>query len=254
MFANRTDLSDEQQTMFAYITELDDAIGSVISDLRASGRYDETLIIFSSDNGAPPVTGVEGRNYPLQGFKSSIWEGGQRVPGFVAGNLVPEKLRGTWSDIMFHVTDWLPTIARITNATDKLPTGIDGVDQWDVLTQEGAKPARNEMLLNLNPLCRQPDGVPGGFAKAPKAGYRIGNYKILTYCYAIPGQDNQTKLGPYVPESEKDKDWPKVFDLSKDIGETTNIRDQEPEITKQLLAKLEQYAKSSVIPMQWKPP
>jgi len=96
--------------MFGYISELDDAVGKVITTLKERGLYENSVIIFSSDNGAPPagaicsflpcsfnlllfykksssttnmrliLDGVRGRNWPLKGHKSQLWEGGTKVP------------------------------------------------------------------------------------------------------------------------------------------------------------------------------
>ena len=52
--------------MFGYLTELDDVVGDVVAAMKAAGRYDHSLIIFSSDNGAPPAHDVRGRNWPFR--------------------------------------------------------------------------------------------------------------------------------------------------------------------------------------------
>ena len=82
-------------------------------------------------NGAPPASGVgpDGdvghmhsvghgqyirRNWPYRGWKTQIWEGGVRVAGFIHSPLLPSKVRGTVSQELYHVTDWLPTIASLT--------------------------------------------------------------------------------------------------------------------------------------------
>lgn len=76
-----------EQTMFGYITEMDDAVGEIIAEMNAGGFSQNTVVIFSSDNGAPPAsadvdhaTNPEyiARNYPFRGHKALIWEGGTR--------------------------------------------------------------------------------------------------------------------------------------------------------------------------------
>merc|ERR1719440_1185531 len=76
--------TEGEQTMFGYITEMDTAVGEIIKALKASGRYENSVIIFSSDNGAPPASadvnhqegqnpGWIARNYPFRGHKALIW-------------------------------------------------------------------------------------------------------------------------------------------------------------------------------------
>lgn len=77
-------------------------IGMLVETLKAKGLYDNTLIVYSADNG-----GVEsGINFPLRGEKHSNWEGGMRTAAFVSGGFVPTNLRGTTNGINFHIVDW----------------------------------------------------------------------------------------------------------------------------------------------------
>ena len=77
-----------EQTIFGYLTEMDDAVGEIVAAMATNGFTDNTIVIFSSDNGAPPdgddvdhprtINGIEGyiaRNYPFRGYKTQIWEG-----------------------------------------------------------------------------------------------------------------------------------------------------------------------------------
>merc|ERR1712048_13328 len=78
---------------------LDDGIGNVTSALRRKGVWNETLLLFVSDNGG---TGA-GNNYPLRGEKATPWEGGTRVAAFLAGGFLPKKLWGQRSSAFVHV-------------------------------------------------------------------------------------------------------------------------------------------------------
>jgi arylsulfatase A-like enzyme len=69
--------------------------------MRTGSRY-------TSDNGAQPGQG--GTNAPLRGWKTQLYEGGVKVPGFVHSPLLPAVARGTIHHGLFHVADWLPTI------------------------------------------------------------------------------------------------------------------------------------------------
>ena len=82
MYKDRTDLNEDGKVLYAYLTEADAAVGAVKHELEELGFLDNSVIIYSSDNGAPK-SGVDRRNDPLRGHKTEIWEGGTMVPGLV---------------------------------------------------------------------------------------------------------------------------------------------------------------------------
>lgn len=71
-------------------------------------------MIFSSDNGGDPF--YRGFNYPLRGYKKTLWEGGVKACGFVHGQML--KRKGVISRDLIHVTDWYPTLVNLTGTTD----------------------------------------------------------------------------------------------------------------------------------------
>ena len=83
---------------------------------------------FLTDNGGEDLTG--GNNYPLRGWKGSLWEGGIRGVGFVNSPLL-EKKRTTTNELM-HVTDWFPTLMHLAGA-DTTGLDLDGVNQWPTI-------------------------------------------------------------------------------------------------------------------------
>ena len=127
-------------------------VGRLRAMLVTKGMYDNTLIVYSSDNGGRG----DGINYPLRGEKRTNYEGGMRVAAFVSGGLIPRHLRGTTSGIRFHIVDWYPTFCHLAGVdpSDNSPIpplpidpadptrdiygnatwpGIDGVNVWDAL-------------------------------------------------------------------------------------------------------------------------
>ena len=79
----------------------------VIEELKNNGLYDNTIIVFTSDNGAP--NGHGGTNWPLRGTKHTWWEGGTRSAAFVYSKLF-KKTKRTVNDNMIHVVDWVPSL------------------------------------------------------------------------------------------------------------------------------------------------
>ena len=75
------------------IAALDDSVGNIISTLKTRGMYDNTIIVFSSDNGGQPSSGGAS-NVPLRGAKNTWWEGGIRVPSFISSPLFDSSMSG----------------------------------------------------------------------------------------------------------------------------------------------------------------
>ena len=99
-----------------------------------TGQYENTVIIFMSDNGGrfiKKASNADNPNFPLRGFKNTIYEGGTRVPGFIHSPLLYKS--GYVSAAMVHVTDWFPTILRLAGApeADIKELDIDGIDQYE---------------------------------------------------------------------------------------------------------------------------
>jgi arylsulfatase A len=124
------------------VQELDWSVGRVLQTLKDAGLDENTLVMFSSDNG-PWYQGSQG---PLRGRKGSSYEGGMRVP-FLAR--MPGRIpAGRVVDSFASTMDILPTVATLTGAAlPALP--LDGVDIWPLLTNQGSSPER-EVFLYFN--------------------------------------------------------------------------------------------------------
>eukprot|EP01063_Lacrimia_lanifica_P034144 TRINITY_DN6249_c0_g1_i1.p1 TRINITY_DN6249_c0_g1~~TRINITY_DN6249_c0_g1_i1.p1 ORF type:complete len:540 (+),score=166.88 TRINITY_DN6249_c0_g1_i1:69-1688(+) len=255
-YEEHTWLSEGEKTVYAYITELDEAVGHVVQAMKAAGRHENAVYMFTSDNGAPPKeskTDVN-RNWPSRGFKSEIWEGGTKVTGFVSSvDHIPAGRRGTKLHEPMHVTDWLPTIAHVVGGSTEGCRPLDGYNMWDVIAN-GAKSPRTEVLYNVNPLH---DGQAG----PPKAGLRVGDLKVLTWGYRVKGINGSTTTGPFNKKPDEKGDpmfeaGPALFNITADPSETTNLA-QDPKYKAQLdalLVKLADYAETMVWPLSWVPP
>lgn len=227
--------------MFGYIYDLDLAVGRVVAALARAGLAPEdSVIIFTSDNGAPQAAGVSDRNFPLDGFKASVFEGGTRVPAFVHA---PGRLpAGARRRNLVHVTDWLPTLLALQGAAPPTDLGLDGLDVWPSLLS-GAD-VRGELVVNLNPLA-------GGQFDYPKAALVVGDMKIICWAYEISGiaNGNATSCRPVAHAG-----FPALFNVSADPLEAVNLADAQPDVLARLEARLAELAAASVEPMQWSPP
>jgi len=178
----------------AMIEALDKSVGQTMAALRELDLEDNTLVIFTSDNGGYLTYGKDFRkissNGPLRGQKSQLYEGGHRVP-FIAS--WPAKVRRGSSVATAHSTDLFPTFARLADInTAKLK--LDGVDLWPHLNQGTDLPKRNLF-----------------WRKSADRAVRSGKWKLIF---------NTRKR--------------ELYDLSSDLGESKNLAKTHPKLVKDL--------------------
>jgi len=228
-----------QRSVYAgMITEMDDGIGRVIAAVEQAGLSGETLFIFASDNGGLTSKVAAASNAPLRDGKGSLYEGGVRVAAFAswtghipAGNVVKEPL---------HMVDWLPTLVKLAGAPAASAKPLDGRDIWPVLTQGEASP-HTHLLINTV-------GRSGAI--------RAGDWKLVRN-----GKDGTDDEGTGdQPKSRADKqserraarhapDVIELFNLATDPAETTNLAASRPELVRDLITKLDQFAQEAVPPI-----
>ena len=193
------------------IEELDWSVGEVLKAIQEAGIDDQTLVVFTSDNGPWSVFGPHGGVAgPLRGEKSTTWEGGLRVPGIFRW---PGKIKpGVVDDIAANL-DLYATFAALVGGTT--PSGKPGFISLDVsgaLLRGEASPRAQWLYGN--------------------SAFRSGRYKIHTVTEA-----------PTDPITRKNKpstrhDPPLLFDVVNDIGEQQDIGAGKPEIVAQLLEEM----------------
>jgi arylsulfatase A-like enzyme len=140
----------------AGMQQMDDCIGTVLKKLEDMGEMDNTIIVFTTDNGAETVSFPDGGITPFKGQKGQAWEGGYRAPCVVRwpGHIKP----GTVKTQLFAALDWLPTLVEIAGGPKGnelkaqiekgaypgiVKTTLDGVNQLDYLTGKSDKSARD---------------------------------------------------------------------------------------------------------------
>jgi arylsulfatase A-like enzyme len=214
-----------RRTYAAMISSIDDQVGRIVAELDKKGLRDNTLIIFSSDNGGPrnaviasgahskqerSESGVNEGSLPasngeLRAGKASLYEGGVRVPTIFNW---PAKLKPAIVNEPLHMVDIMPTALALAgakpNSEDK---ALDGKDIWATLA-EGQPSPHEDILVNV-------EAFRGSIIK--------GNWKLVKIAL-LPGKTE-------------------LFDLTADPGEKTDVASQNPEVVKDLENRLIAYAK-----------
>lgn len=251
----------ERQNLAGMVTHNDDMIHDIVEALNTTGLLDNTILVFSSDNGGPggqeevprparfdPV--VIDRNFPFRGQKHEIYEGGVRVAGFVFSPLLPASMAGGSVDALVHITDWLPTLASATGVSlsSKTHLPLDGHDLWACLRGDKSQCTRKEVVLNFNTVCDElgtsPEDSPDFRTEcpAPKAGLRVGDLKILAECYNAASADFTGKL--------------LLYNITADPSETTDLAPLMPDAVATLKKQLQFYGAQAakVAPLSDRPP
>ncbi|XP_037501282.1 arylsulfatase I [Rhipicephalus sanguineus] len=124
---------------------MDVAVGLIVDKLKEVKMWNNSLFVFLSDNGGQVLYG--GSNWPLRGNKNTLYEGGTRVPAFVAGPVL--KKTGYNSSSIIHAVDWFPTLLSATGVKSAA-ADIDGVDQWPLIRDGTGDAPRSEFIYNLD--------------------------------------------------------------------------------------------------------
>lgn len=188
-------IEEKRAKLVAFIEHMDDGIGQVVEALKESGQYENTLIVFTSDNGGhlPSMA----NNGPTRDGKQSMYEGGLRVPTSIAW---PGKIRpGSASDQVNLTMDLYPTLLQVAGV--KIDHAIEGRSFLNTLL--GQQPEKEDRSLYFT-------RREGGLRYGGQAYYalRLGDWKLL--------QNN-----PYEPME--------LYNLKKDPLEENNVIEQEPD-------------------------
>ena len=217
----------------AMITELDTLVGRIVDALKQKGMPDNTLIIFSSDNGGATSAlfatgarspeereesggvGLERKppasNGAFRGGKGSLHEGGVRVPAifYWPGTLAPRTVNEPLA-----MVDIMPTLLALAGGEGRPDHPFDGNDIWQTVAA-GAPSPHEDILINV---------------EAFRGAIRKGDWKLVRVAL-LPGKTE-------------------LFDLSKDPGEKENVADRFPDIAADLESRLLAYAKEKA-PSLW---
>ncbi len=197
---------DSRLRMAAMVSQLDAKIGRLVDALERTGQRENTLIVFTSDNGGIESlknayvgqvgdSPLNSENDPLRGQKNTLYEGGIRVCAFAnwPGRLAPRKLEAP-----MHAVDWLPTLAGLAGYRPDADPKWDGLDRWAALNGAEAGPRTIYVAM------RQGQAL------------RHGDWKLV----APP------------------KGKPQLFDLAADPCEKSDLAAEKPEILDDLSKRL----------------
>ncbi|MEQ1825838.1 MAG: arylsulfatase [Pirellula sp.] len=206
------------------LTAMDEAIGKVVESVDKAGLRGNTLFIFSSDNGGPQPGKVTS-NGKLRAGKGTHYEGGVRVPAFAtwdgkipAGSTVQEPL---------HMSDWYPTLMKLTGTRFEQKLPLDGVDAWSAIALSKSLPVR-DILINATPF---------------SGAIRRGKWKVVVNGgQAADGFDGED----VVAKASDDK--LELFDLEKDPNEQTNLATAHPMVLEDLYKRWKGYQDAAVPP------
>ena len=206
--AEADDIRRMRSITLAMIAWLDKGVGRIVQTLKEQGVYENTLIVFFSDNGG--ATGMRASNKPLRGNKATNWEGGIREPfcfnwPAYLNSLPPDRRGGRVIAAPVIAMDILPTALDAAGITNRLPS-YPGLDYS--FDGKSWLPLIAGTVTNLHDSLFWSEGSTGAGA------VRMGNWKL------------------YVDQTNY-----QLFDLGADVSETTNLAAQHPEVVRQLRQK-----------------
>jgi arylsulfatase A-like enzyme len=204
-----------------FVMETDHVVGEISKALEKNGFAENTLLVFTSDNGCSKAAGIaklkeQGHlvSAHLRGSKADIWDGGHRVPFIVRWPKGGVQAGSTCAQLICH-TDLFATAAAIAGAKAPVGAAEDSVSFLPALSGDKIVSTRTGVIHH---------SVSGHFA------YRRDNWKLVLA---------SGSAGWTAPARVKDGPVAQLYDMNADIGETKNLYLEKPELAKSLLAALE---------------
>lgn len=232
-----------------FVQELDWMVGEVTTCLEKMGLSENTLVIFTSDNGA--MLNLGGRNATkaghkingdLLGFKFGVWEGGHRVP-FIAK--WPGKIEaGSTSDQLICNVDMLATFMALTGQNTNDLENTDSVNILPALIDDPEETIREELILapkkkghlslRKGKWMYIPAQGSGGFVGSKPHHHAWGGAPAVAFVEGVNSDIENGKIKKDAPPAQ-------LYNLETDMAQTKNLYNQNPEIVKKMEAILETY-------------
>ncbi len=220
LFASKEFDGSTGKGLFAdVITEIDFSVGRIIDALEKNGLSENTIVVFTSDNGPWLSYGDHaGSSGIYREGKGTAWEGGQRVPCII--KYPNEIMAGTIIDEPVMGIDWMPTFSKLTGS-NLSENKIDGKDIWPLITQREKKSPHNELYFY--------------YRENELHAVRSGDWKLYfprTY-RSLNGKPGGTGGMPVKYEMNEVSDN-ELYNLKNDPGEQYNLYNEKNEIVKKL--------------------
>lgn len=230
-YAAKEDPRGQQQNpiMGGMIEKMDESLGRLLDKLEELALMDNTLIIFFSDNGGNMYDRVEGtyptNNFPLKYGKGNIYEGGIRVPCILVwkNQIAPNSI----SHELIQSIDFYPTLLEMAGLEPKEQQILDGLSLLDLMKTQ--TPLKRKAIFSHYP----------HYMPAP---HNLPSTAVWS---------DQWKLIKVYGEGENQEAAYKLYDLEKDIGESTDVAQQNPKVVAELSALIEAHLEEigAIIPI-----
>lgn len=231
------------------IHELDWIVGEVLSCLEENGLSDNTLVIFTSDNGGMFNHGGQAafraghrQNGDLLGWKFGVWEGGHRVPLIVRW---PGKVKsGTTSNQLIGNVDMLATFAALTGQKLDKDQQADSINMLPAFVGEPAKPLRDHLVLaphkGTHLSVRKgrwmyiPRQGSGGFTGKKPGDHTFAGPPAVSFVGAANSDIENGKIKKDAPPAQ-------LYDLEADVSQTRNLYNERSDVVRELVSLLARY-------------
>eukprot|EP00947_MAST-08B_sp_MAST-8B-sp1_P001451 g1451.t1 len=237
---------------------MDQMVGELVDELKAKGIYDNTLIVFASDNGGDD----QANNYPLRGAKFSNWEGGIRVPALVSGGALPEAQRGATLGGLTALWDLYATLGEAAGLSAEEATadavaeaaglpGVDSISHWGYWTGAERSPPRTELAIGA--ALGNDHGAGNGYLPTTVEGIISSDVTAGTQWKLLLSDERIAEAiwtGPLFPNStSKASDWDAsvdcsapgggcLFNLTADPEERHDLSERFPGVVANLSARI----------------
>lgn len=224
----KKDISENKKEYYGTVTQLDNAFGRLMGTLDKLGLRENTIVVFTSDNGPEsPVTLEEslgewddpirdkcfGTPGELRGMKRFPYEGGHRVPGIVRfPGVIPA---GIESDILFNGTDFLPTFCNLAGAPVPKDRPIDGINAFDAFLNKTVNRATSAIWYYPN--------HGDTYFRMPQMSMRKDNYTLIGW---LPKKPDSLNLRSWMAKYDPQKF--ELYDMNLDLAQKHDISKQEP--------------------------
>jgi arylsulfatase A-like enzyme len=223
------DLKGLRRKYAGMLAAVDDAVGQIMAAADRKGMRDQTLVIFSTDNGGPKPGRITD-NSPFRGGKGTLYEGGVRSCAAMAW---PGKIKaGTVVRCPMHIVDLYPTLIQLAGGSLKQKLPLDGRDLWPVLTGR-ASSVRDEVLINAEPR---------------SGAIRVGDWKLLLNGGRVESDEGDAEAAPR-RESGNQVESVELFNLANDPAEKKNLAEKNRKKVTELRTRYNALARQAVPPL-----